>query len=230
VPQGQGHDVAIPHGKDPNDERRTANDEIQIMSRPNYIRLIARSWRQLTLTTLIGFVLALAFSFAQPLLYSSTVKLLITQTNTTGLDPYTAIKSTERIAQNLSEIIYTSAFFDTVVNDDAVDAGYFPVDEIRKRKKWQDAIETSVSPGTGVMSLTAYHTDRNQATTIAVLTAKELAVQAPNYFGFSVRIQVIDAPLPSRFIARPDFVTNALFGAIVGALLGLAWILWRVKE
>jgi capsular polysaccharide biosynthesis protein len=200
------------------------------MARPNYIRLITRSWRQLTLTTLIGLVLALAFSFAQPLLYSSSVKLLITQTNTTGLDPYTAIKATERIAQNLAEIIYTSAFFDTVVNDDSVDASYFPVDEIRKRKKWRNTIETSVSPGTGIMGITAYHQERNQATTIAVLAAKELAIQAPNYFGFSVRIQVIDSPLPSRFIARPDFVTNAMFGAIAGILLGLAWVLWKVKE
>jgi len=200
------------------------------MARPNYVRLITRSWRQLTLTTLIGFILALAFSFAQPLVYSSSVKLLITQTNTTGLDPYTAIKSTERIAQNLAEIIYTSAFFDVVVNDSSVDASYFPLDEIKKRKKWRDTVETSVSPGTGIMTITAYHIDRNQATTIAVLAAKELAVQAPNYFGFSVRIQVIDAPLPSRFIARPDFATNAMFGAIAGILLGLTWVLWRVKE
>jgi capsular polysaccharide biosynthesis protein len=200
------------------------------MARPNYIRLIMRSWRQLALTTLIGLVLALAFSLVQPLQYSSSVKLLITQTNTTGLDPYTAIKSTERIAQNLAEIIYTSAFFDTVVNDGAVDSGYFPADEINKRRKWRRTVETSVSPGTGIMSVTAYHTERNQATTIAVLTAKELAVQAPNYFGFSVRVQVIDAPVPSRFFARPDFATNAVFGAVAGLLLGLAWVLWKVKD
>lgn len=200
------------------------------MARQNYIRLILRSWRQLTLTTLVGLVLALAFSLVQPLQYSSTVKLLITQTNVTGLDPYTAIKSTERIAQNLSELIYTSAFFDAVVDHESVDATYFPVDEIKKRKKWRKTIETSVAPGTGVMGITAYHTDRNQATTLAVRTAQELAVQAPNYFGFSVRVQVIDAPLPSRFFARPDFITNGLFGAIAGLLIGLAWVLWKVKE
>lgn len=200
------------------------------MSKPNYLHLIVRSWRQLTLLTVMGIVFALAFSLVQPLQYSSSVKLLITQTNPTGLDPYTAIKSTERIAQNLSEIIYTSAFFDTVTANEDVDASYFPLDEIRKRKKWEQTISTSIAPGTGIMTISAYHPDRNQATAIVVATAKELSIQAPNFFGFTVRVQVIDAPLPSRFFARPNFTTNAVFGAVTGLLLGLAWVLSKVRE
>lgn len=200
------------------------------MSKPNYVRLILRSWRQVLLVTLLGLVLALAFSLVQPLRYSSTVRLLITQTNSTGLDPYTAIKSTERIAQNFSEIIFTSAFFQAVVDDPSVDSSYFPIDEINRRKKWASTIETSVSPGTGVMSVTAYHSNRDQATTLAVRVAQQVVLQAPNYFGFSVRVQVIDAPLPSRFFAKPNFVVNGAYGAIAGALLGLAWVLGRTKE
>jgi capsular polysaccharide biosynthesis protein len=200
------------------------------MSRPNYVRLIIRSWRQVALTTVLALALALAFSLVQPLKYSSTVKILITQTNTTGLDPYTAIKSTERIAQNLSELVYTSAFFDAVVNDPSVDASYFPTDDLKKRKAWEETISTSVSAGTGLMTVTAYHPNRDQATTLAVRAAKELAVEAPNYFGFSVRAQVIDAPIPSSFIAKPDFITNGIFGAVAGLLIGLAWVLWKVRE
>lgn len=200
------------------------------MSTPNYLRLITRSWRRIVLATLVGLVLALAFSLVQPLRYSSSVKVLITQTNPSGLDPYTAVKSTERIAQNLSEIVYTSSFFSNVVNDASVNAAYFPTDEINRRSAWKRTIETEVSPGTGVMMVTAYHTDRNQATTLAVRVAKQLAVEAPNLFGFSVRAQVIDAPLPSRFFAKPDFLVNAIYGAAAGLLLGLAWVLGRTKE
>jgi len=74
------------------------------MSMPtqNYVRLFVRAWKSIALLTLLGALLALGASFAQPLRYSSTERVLITQTNATGLDPYTAIKSTERIAQNLS--------------------------------------------------------------------------------------------------------------------------------
>jgi len=200
------------------------------MSKPNYVRLIVSSWRQIVLATLMGLVLALAFSLVQPLRYSSSVKLLITQTNPTGLDPYTAIKSTERIAQNLSELVYTSAFFDNVVSDPSIDKSYFPTDEINKRQKWEKAISTAISPGTGVMTVTAYHPNRDQATTLAVRVSKELSTQAPDYFGFSVRAQVIDAPLPSRFFAKPNFLVNGLLGAVAGTLLGLAWVLGRIKD
>ncbi|MEN9558360.1 MAG: hypothetical protein RL141_729 [Candidatus Parcubacteria bacterium] len=197
------------------------------MSKPNYLRLILYSWRQVALVTLLGLILALAFSLVQPLRYSSSVRLLVTQSNSSGLDPYTAIKSTERIAQNLGEIVYTSTFFEAIMGDSSVLRAYFPEDEITKRQAWRNAISTYVAPGTGVMTVTAYHTNRDQAATLAVRTAQQLAVEAPNYFGFSIRVQVIDAPLPSRWFAKPDFLTNAAYGCIAGFLLGLAWVLGK---
>lgn len=200
------------------------------MSRPNYIHIFVKSWRQLVIITLAGLILALAFSFIQPFKYSSTVRLLITQTNPTGLDPYTAVKSTERIAQNLSELIYTSAFFDAVTKDASIDQTVFPKDEIQKRQYWRDTIETAVAPGTGVMSITAFHQNRDQAMALALRTSKEIEVEAPNYFGFSVKAQMIDSPLPSRFFAKPNFIKNAFFGTACGMLLGLAWVLWKVRE
>lgn len=200
------------------------------MPAPNYIRLFVRSWRQLVIVTLVGGILALLFSVAQPLRYSSTERVLITQTNSAGVDPYTAIKSTERIAQNLSEIVYTTSFFNAVMANSQIDPAYFPKDVIDRQNLWKKTIETAVSSGTGVMSIVAYHTDRNQATELAVRVAQQLATITPNYFGYSVRVQIIDDPLPSRFFAKPDFLKNALFGLIVGFLLGSIWILGKMKN
>lgn len=200
------------------------------MATTNYVRLFVRAWRMMIVSTLAGAVLALAFSLAQPLRYSSTERILITQTNATGFDPYTAIKSTERIAQNLSEIIYTSTFFNAVMAKAQIDANYFPADEISNRKKWKDTIETTISAGTGVMSIVAYHPDRGQAIELSVKVAQELAAAAPNYFGYSVKVQIIDDPLPSRFFAKPDFLRNGLLGAVVGVLLASAWILGRIRN
>ncbi len=199
------------------------------MATTNYIRLFLRSWKLILTPTVLGALLAFGFSLAQPLRYSSTERLLITQTNAVGIDPYTAIKSTERIAQNLSEIVYTTSFFNAVMSKAQVDAGYFPSDEISKRGKWRNTIETTVSAGTGVMTVTAYHTSRAQAQELAVRVAQELVSITPNYFGYSVRVQIIDDPLPSRFFAKPDFLKNILIGAVAGLLLGAAWVLGRVR-
>lgn len=200
------------------------------MSTTNYARLFLRAWKLILVSTILGAVLALGFSFAQPLRYSSTERLLITQTNVVGIDPYTAIKSTERIGQNLSEIIYTSSFFNAVMSKAQVDKTYFPTDEISKRTKWRNTIDANVVSGTGVMSIVAYHTDRTQATELAVRVAQEIVDIAPNYFGYSVRVQIIDDPLPSRFFAKPDFLKNGLIGLVAGFLIGTAWILGRRRE
>ncbi|MBP9864017.1 hypothetical protein KBC54_01020 [Patescibacteria group bacterium] len=200
------------------------------MSQINYVHVFQRSWGALLFCVLAGAALVLGFSIAQPLRYSSTERILITQTNAAGVDPYTAIKSTERIAQNLVEIIYTSSFFNAVMAKAQVDAAYFPTDEISKRALWKKTIEAQVSPDTGVMSVIAYHTDRAQAQELAVRVAQELATIAPNYFGYSVRVQIIDDPLPSRFFAKPDFVMNGAFGAAAGFLLGIAWILGQKRR
>lgn len=200
------------------------------MASPNLVRILTRSWRLIAVSAFLGLVLALGFSLVQPLRYSSTVRLLITQTNVAGLDPYTAVKSTERIAQNLSEVVYTSSFFNAVMADGSVDRAYFPADEISKRTLWRDTVETAVTAGTGVMSVTAYHPKREQATQLAIRISQEIANQAPNYFGYSVRVQVIDDPLPSRFFAKPDFIRNGLMGAMVGFLAATAWVLSKTRE
>jgi len=200
------------------------------MASMNFMHIFARGWRLLVLCTLGGVVIALAVSALQPLKYSSTVRLLITQTNATGVDPYTAIKSTERIGQNLAELVNSSSFFNAVMNQSGIDRTYFPTDEIDKRKEWQRTVETGVVAGTGVMSVTVYHKDRTQAEAIVVAVAKELAAEAPNYYGYSVRLQIIDDPLPSRFFAKPDFIQNAGLGLIFGFIIGTAWILARIRQ
>ncbi|MFA6504417.1 MAG: hypothetical protein WCT54_05870 [Patescibacteria group bacterium] len=203
---------------------------ISDMASINILHLYVRAWRLLLLVTLGGLVNAILVSVLQPLKFSSTVRLLITQTNATGVDPYTAIKSTERIGQNLTEIAYTSSFFNAVTKQEGIDTAYFSTDEIDKRKEWQKTVAINVVPGTGVMDVVVYHKDRNQATLLAVAVAKELATQAPNYFGYSVRLQIIDDPLPSRFFAQPDFVQNGALGAIFGFLVGSLWVLAKMKE
>lgn len=199
------------------------------MPSPNLARVYLKSWRYVTVVTLAGLVAAVAFSLVQPLQYSSTVRVLITQTNVAGVDPYTAVKSTERIAQNLGQVILTTSFYNAVVADPSVDATYFPQDEAKRRRLWEETVETRVAPGTGVMSVIVYHPERDQAANIAVRVAREVANQAPNYFGYAVRVQIIDDPLPSRFYAKPDFAKNGLFGAILGFLISSIWVLGKIR-
>ena len=180
------------------------------------------------LMAVLGGILALLFSFALPWQFSSTVRVLVTQPNTVGLDPYTAVKTSERIATTLSEIVYTSHFFENVMlQAKGFEQGFFPIEERAKRRAWRKIVETKMSLGSGIMSVSTFHHDRGQARILVEAVARELAFEAPNLFGYNVRVQLIDAPLDSSWIARPNFFQNIFWGIILGLFFGSAWTFAR---
>jgi capsular polysaccharide biosynthesis protein len=196
------------------------------MPRTSPLQSLQLGWKLILGTSILGLFFALAFSLLTPLQYSSSVRLLISQPASTSLDAYTVLKSNERIAQSLSQLLLTSTFFENIlVQAEGADRSYFPTDELRRRQLWQNSIETSVEPNSGLMTVTVYHQDRVQAHALVEAAAEELTKQAPNYFGFSVRLQVIDSAIDSRWFTRPNFVANGFFGLSIAFLLGVAWVL-----
>lgn len=192
------------------------------------IRNLLSSWKQIFGIGIAGALLAVALSFLQPLQYSSTVRLLITQPGSVNIDAFTILKSNERIAQNLSQLLRTSTFFENILlQAPAVEAGYFPKTEYERRRLWNQTISTSVDSGSGLMTVSIYHRDIAQARSLVVAASNEIAKQAPNYFGPAVRVQVIDSPLDSRWFARPKFINNALYGFLIGFMVSMLWTLLR---
>ena len=88
----------------------------------NHLRDLTNAWQTIIMFGLLGLVLSLVISFVQPLRYASTARLLILQNIGIQVDAYTASRSEERVAENLSTIIYTSTFFDQVM-DSGFDMG-----------------------------------------------------------------------------------------------------------
>lgn len=195
------------------------------------LRLLAASWQVLAGFTILGSVLGLALSLLQPLQYASTVRVLITQPGAVGLDAFTIQKSNERIAQNLSQLLLTSTFFENILAQaQGFNTEYFPADEYERRRLWQESVAIALESGSGLMQVTVYHRNADQAKALVLAATNELARQAPNYFGSAVRVQVIDAPLNSRWYAKPNFLNNAFYGAAVGFMLGIIWVITRKHE
>jgi len=108
--------------------------------------------------------IAVGLSFIQPLEYGTTVRFLVIQKSVLGLDPYTAVKSSERVANNLAEIMYTTSFFNKVLESGyGIDQSYFKDDEEKRREQWADMLGTSVEGGTGLLTIEVYHPDRGQS-------------------------------------------------------------------
>jgi len=187
--------------------------------------------RAIVRVALLGAILAVAFSFLLPREYSSTVRLLVIPRSVGGVDPFTAIKSAERISDNLAQIIETTSFFDRVTRAGFfIDQSVFSGDEQKKRRQWNRMVDTTVSRGSGILTVKVYHSDRDQATQIVQAISYVLTTSGWEYIGGDLLIRLLDAPLASRFPARPNFVGNAVSGFMVGAVLGAGIVLVRKRK
>ncbi len=202
------------------------------MSQPNYIRDVARGWQTVVMFGLLGLVLALIVSFIQPLQYSSTVRLLILQDVGSGVDAYTASRAEERIADNLSTLIYTSTFFDQVMASGfSIDQSVFPEDDSKKRKTWGKMVKATVSRGSGLLSITVYHRDVEQAQQIVRAVASVLTERVGEYTsGGTVSVSLVDDPLNSRWPVKPNILVNILSGFVLGSFVGIGYTILQTER
>lgn len=198
-----------------------------------YTRLtpVLSGWPTIFLLAAIGLLLGVLLSFVGPLEYSSTTRILITQ-ELGAVDAYTASRSVERIADDLATAVYTTKFREDVFEGEyGIDAEYFPDDEDRFRKKWEDTISTSVLRSTGFLTITAYHPDVNEAEKLALAVAEVLTQTGWTYTsGGNITVQLVDEPLNSRWPVRPNILVNAFSGFVLGAIAGVGYILIQVER
>ncbi len=201
------------------------------MARPKYSTILLRGWSTIVLFAVLGLVLAVVISFLRPLEYSSTIRLLIIE-NIGVVDAYTAARSSERIAEDLSTIIYTTSFYNKVMAAGYnIDESYFPEDDYKRRKEWGKTVSTTVARGTGLLTIKVYHEDVEQAEQIAHAISFVLTNEGWTYTsGGNITVRLVDAPLASRWPARPNIPANAFSGLVLGGLLGVAYILIQTER
>jgi len=201
------------------------------MSR-NHFRDLSAGWQTIVMFGLLGLVFALVLAFVQPLRYGSTARLLIMQNIGTSTDAFTASRSEERIAENLSTIIYTSTFFDQVLNAGfEINRDIFPSDDVKARRAWRRTVDATVARGSGLLTISAYHQDIRQAEQIVRAVAFVLTDRVAEFTsGNNVRVRIIDTPLNSRWPVKPNIPANIFSGFFLGAFMGIAYVMLQTER
>ncbi len=202
------------------------------MANPHYGKIILKKWKLILLVSCALMVLAGGISLVEPLQYSSSIRLLIIQPAALNYDPYTAIRASASVGGNLAQIVYTTDFFNRVISSNYnVDTSYFPTDDAKRRKKWGQMVSVHVEQGSGLLNITVYHTDKDQATEIARAIAYVMTTYGSTYIGGSqLQIKLVDEPLVSRFPVKPNILANGFIGFVVGIFLSIAYILLTDKS
>jgi capsular polysaccharide biosynthesis protein len=183
--------------------------------------------RRAKLIVFVGFLFAVfsvAISLLFPLQYRADADVLIISKSRYGVDPYTVVKSAERVGDNLIEIMKTSDFYDKVMSNPtfSLDKSRFEgqnLTERQKRKHWAEDLNASVVYGTGVVRISAYHVLPEQSKNLAAAAADTLATRGWEYVGGDVSIKVVNPPVATLFPVRPNLPINALVGFGLGVIL-----------
>lgn len=207
------------------------NDIKKNMKSINYTKDIFEGWQTILMFGLLGVVLALIISFIQPLKYSSTARMLILQSGG-PVDAYTASRSEERIAENLSTIVYTSTFFDQVMKAGFnINKDIFPVDPNKRRRVWAKTVTARVSRGTGLLTVIAHHQDVSQAEQIVRAVTFVLIDRVGEYTsGGYVQARLVDDPLNSRWPTKPNIFANVFSGFFLGLFIGGEYVLVQLER
>jgi capsular polysaccharide biosynthesis protein len=197
------------------------------MANLQYSKILRKNWEIVALIMGVAVVLALIVSLLQPFQYSATTKMLIIQKQEKNLDAYTATKSAERIANNLASIIFTSSFYNEVIDSNPDIAAKFLPDSTERRKAWKKNVQATVIPETGILQIQVFDVDRNYASQVVKTISYVLINKGGEYHGggTEVSIKIVDDVFISKYPVRPNIILNGSLALLIGFLLGSAYII-----
>ncbi|MFA4941624.1 MAG: Wzz/FepE/Etk N-terminal domain-containing protein [Patescibacteria group bacterium] len=183
-----------------------------------------KKWTILSVAFLF-FFLSLAITFISPLEYRATTKLLITQNDNSG-DAYTLSRSNQFLSSVLSEVVYSSSFFDQVLKAGFnIDQTIFSSDQNKNMKKWRHMVSARSIGDTGMIVIDTYNKDKYQVSQVNQAVAYILQTKNSLYHGLGdkVSVKVIDKTSVSDWPVKPNIILNAILGVIFGLIIGFCF-------
>lgn len=183
---------------------------------------------------ILGLLVGLGYSYLQTPQYQANVGLILLPHSSEGLDAYSAIKTSERIGENLIGVLGTSSIFEKLKNPDyKIDLSYFQTNNTEKLKKqWGKTVSAYMRYNSGLLYINVLHPNPNQATLIAKALANILVTNGNQYIAQDgiVEIQLIDEAYVSEKPVKPNYFLNSLLGLISLAIVAKIYVLLNSKE
>lgn len=198
------------------------------------IQILLRKKLLISIVAIIGLGSGLGFSYLQTPQYEASVGLIILPHSSEGLDAYSAIKTSERIGENLIGVLQTSSIFEKLKNPEyQIDFSFFDVNNSTKLKEqWGKTVSAYMKYNSGLLYINVYHQNSDQAKLIAKSLAQILISNGNEYVAQDglVDIRLIDDAIVSEKPVKPNYLMNGLLGLISFAILAKIYALFSSKE
>lgn len=175
---------------------------------------------------IIVVIISLTISVIQTPKYESSAKLLVV-INQDNTDPYTLSRSSDYVAEILSEVIYSHSFISNVFKSEFDLRDELGFNREKRLKNWKKMVGIEIKEGRGIITIDVLHEDKDQANQFAQAISYLLITKHDTYHGLGdkVDIKIIDSPRVSDTLAQPKIIRNSVLGLIVGLILGFTFII-----
>jgi capsular polysaccharide biosynthesis protein len=192
-----------------------------------FLKIIKEKWQTvLVITVLVAAVVFSISAFLKPQ-YGSEVSILVIQRQPSDdVDAFSAAKSAEYLSDILAKIAYSESFIENVL-DSPYDAQMnFPIGADKKKESWKKKIDVDQVNNTGIIKITVYDQDRENAEKIAEAISWAYIIRGHQYHGGGDRVEIekIDGPITPINPLKPNLLLNTLLGIILGLIGSVAVI------
>lgn len=195
----------------------------------DFATLLKRQHKTIAAVTLGFLAIALVITFVQPLKYGAEAKLLVVQDVAADADAYTVSRLNEYVSGVLTQIVTSETFYkQTLEAGFPIDESYFSGSLSKQISRWEDTINAQAHYDSGLMTLTVYHPDKEQALNIARAAIYTLKTSNSFYHSIpNVDIRVIDSATVSLLPVKPNIPLNIFLGVVIGVLTGMLYAYYR---
>lgn len=190
----------------------------------DFWKLIARKKQTIFTIMLVSVIAVIVISIFATFKYGSSSKILVMQDGLRA-DAYTISRTNEYLGKLFSEIIFSSSFFNLVLNNENynIEKSYFSGTDSEQLKKWRKTISSRSYSDTGIVEINVFHPNQNQARQISLAINNSLVEQGHIYSGNeNIKINVIDQPLVSERPVKPNIpylIIITIFASFIFSLI-----------
>lgn len=168
---------------------------------------------------LLGWVM----SMSQTPEYRTTSTLLVIYNQDDIYDPSNALRASEKISEQLSNVVRTDAFMREVLARDATLLGKYKTyaDQV---DFWRNNIATATKNSFITIEVTGF--SRSETHRISQMITQVLVNQSKKWHGAdtAVRVILVDSPTTPEEPVKPTTALNVLVGFFIGLILSFATI------
>lgn len=192
-----------------------------------FTNLIKEKKQTIVVIMVVFALFSMLITFAQPLKYRASTRLLVVQEGSIGSDAYSISRSNKYLSSTLSEVVYSNTFLEQVLASNfKIDDSIFSKYLNKRMKQWKQMVSAGAVSDTGIIVINTYHPDRHQASEINQAIAYTLKNKHEDYHGLGkkVSVRVLDRTILSNWPVKPNILLNLFFGVFFGFLVGLSFV------